>query len=506
MKFKFVLLLCCFLFLEIGFSQYAPKREFRGLWVCTAFNLDWPSSPKLSVEEKKKELLSIFDRADSLHLNVLFFQVRAAGDAFYNSDTEPWSHWLTGKQGRAPKHDFDPLKFAIEEAHKRQIELHAWFNLFRGVSHNRFAPPGNKHFAKRHKDWLYQMKSSLYVNPGNPKVRTYLTEVVKEVLMNYDIDGIHLDDYFYHEERGALKIEDKLEYETFNPHALPLEDWRRENINAIIKNVSDTIKRYKPYVKFSVSPIPVWRNIHKDPSGSDTQYALSSYDDQFADTKKWIEEGWIDYLIPQTYWGHTHHYVGFQKVTSWWENHAYNRVICVGLALYKVGTEEDGDWKDEKDFIAQIRRIRASERIKGIAFYRGKSLEVNPASVLDSIETLFNHPTLLPALIWKDSIPPHSPTNVTYKSSNDGITLNWQKATPSEDGDTAHKYLIYRFEEGEVITLDRANSIISITDKTTYTDKKALPGTTYFYLISALDRMENESTDASGVYVTHHGY
>ncbi len=472
----------------------------RAVWICTAFNLDWPSKCTLSVDDQKKELITLLNYCEELHINTVFLQIRAAADAFYKSKTEPWSYWLTGEQGKSPDNDFDPLKFAIDECHKRNIELHAWLNLFRAVSHTKFFVPYKDHVTRKHKNWTYKMNSSLFFNPGVPEVRTYLLGVVAEVVANYDIDGVHLDDYFYHQESPKNRINDEYLYKKEKGKFANKGDWRRNNVNLIIHQLSDTIKTIKPFVKFGISPAPVWRHIEKDSLGSMSERALTSYDDLYADSRKWVKEGWIDYIMPQLYWSNRHSSVGFEKMLKWWSRNKFDRHLYIGLAYYKINNDKDLAWKNPKEFPYQIRTCQNTDSICGEGFYRAQNLHTNNLGIKDSLlNSYYKYRALPPTMPWIDSIPPHAPTELRYADIEDWTALKWTPSVEAVDGDTAYVYNVYRFAPEDHISLS-IKHLVATTPKTEYIDKAAAHARDYVYIITAMDRIKNESTNFIGIY------
>ncbi len=288
----------------LNISSYAqtahPKFEFRGAWVATVINLDWPSSPNLTTEQQKEQLISILDKLKAAGINSVIFQVRAESDAFYDSHYEPWSYWLTGKQGRAPSPYYDPLKFAVQEAHKRGMELQAWFNPYRVVRDIAHAyPTAQNHVTKTHPEWVVTYGNIKVLDPGIPAVREYITKIIMDVVGRYDIDGVHFDDYFYPYPNGT-PFNDGTTFFLYpnGYHAEHIADWRRNNVNLLIKMVHDSIQTTKPYVKFGISPFGIWKS--RTPSGISS--SLSSYDDLYADAVYWLQNKIVDYLTPQIYW------------------------------------------------------------------------------------------------------------------------------------------------------------------------------------------------------------
>jgi uncharacterized lipoprotein YddW (UPF0748 family) len=350
------------------------KKEFRGVWIATINNIDWPSAPGLSLETQKKELTELVDRVAKLNLNVVIFQVRAAADAFYQSETEPWSYFLTGKQGLPPTTDFDPLSYAIELCHARGMELHAWFNPFR-VRNNGYYKLDPTSFTAKHPQYLHEYDHKLFLDPGIPQVRSHLNKVVMEVVRKYNIDAIHFDDYFYPYPIASLNYPDLKTFRQFGKEYYPrrLGDWRRNNIDQFIKNLHDSIKAIKPQVKFGISPFGVWRNKKDDPNGSPGIKGSSSYDELYADVYKWLSNNWIDYVIPQLYWEQGNRFGDFTSLVKWWSEHSFGKQLYIGQALYK-STGAENSFVNPKEITQQITILRTFQNVGGFALYSASHL------------------------------------------------------------------------------------------------------------------------------------
>lgn len=487
----------------LSFAQKPElKREFRGLWITTAYNLDWPSSFEITPEQQRQEFIKILDRQQQNGLNTIIVQVRAAADAYYQSDIEPWSYWLTGEQGKAPEPFWDPLEFMVTECHKRNMELHAWFNLFRAISHDRFFKPIKSHPINKHSDWLYKIGSKSYFDPGVPAVRDYLTAVVKNCVDKYDIDGVHLDDYFYAQESKKEKVNDSRTFKKNKGKFKNLGNWRRDNINQLIKMLSDTIHATKPHVKFGISPAPVWRHQSDDKNGSETARTLTCYDDLYADSRLWIKNGWIDYLIPQLYWSTKHKRVNFSKLLDWYGDNTFDHHVYIGLAYYKLSEPDETGWKDPKQITDQIQLIRNQENIDGYSFFRSSSFNNNPLHMEDTLRKNVNsYYCLPPTMPWLDSIPPLAPSNLRYSVTQNGIQLDWEKPLQALDQETASSYMIYRFSDDEPINLHSSKNILAITQTENFIDSTAQESISFYYIITSLDRLHNESLNFTGIRI-----
>jgi len=356
------------------FADNPPLKEFRGIWIATVNNIDWPSAPGLPVETQKKELRELIERIEQLNLNAVILQVRPAADAFYVSKTEPWSYFLTGKQGLAPAPFFDPLAYAIELCHSKGMELHAWFNPFR-VRNNGYYKLDPGSFAAKNPKYIHSFDNKLFLDPGIPQVRNHIVKVIMEVVRKYDIDAIHFDDYFYPYPIKGQKYPDAKTFSQYGKGFYPkrLSDWRRENINRFIEVLHDSIKAVKPSVKLGISPFGVWRNKSDDPNGSPGVKGTTSYDHLYADVYKWLASDWIDYIIPQLYWEQGNRFGDFTALAKWWNDHSFGKPLYLGQALYKsTGTTKV--FANPKEISEQISILRKFENIGGFALYSASHL------------------------------------------------------------------------------------------------------------------------------------
>ncbi len=302
-----------------SFSQNYPKREMRAVWVATVANIDWPSKPGLSVEEQKKEFDDLINVVKEYNLNTIVLQIRPCADAFYSSAIEPWSRWLNGEQGKAPDPFYDPLDYAISRCRENGIDIHVWLNPYRAISDTSHVTTPD-HITKRHPEWFLTYGKTVYFNPGLQETRDYVTSVVCDIVRRYDIDAIHMDDYFYPYRIAGVDFPDDSTFAAFPREFTPdrKEDWRRDNVDLIICQIFDSIKAIKPWVEFGVSPFGVWRNIEKDSTGSDTKAGQTNYDDLYANILKWQEEALIDYVTPQLYWEIGKKVADYAILADWW--------------------------------------------------------------------------------------------------------------------------------------------------------------------------------------------
>jgi uncharacterized lipoprotein YddW (UPF0748 family) len=467
------------------------KREFRAVWVTTLDNKDFPSRKGLSTQKQQDEIVEMVEFYQKKGFNALVFQVRPAADAFYSSSYEPWSEWVTGRQGDAPKPFYDPLAFMIQECHKRGMELHAWFNPYR-TQFTKYSHISQSHISKLKPHWVVNYGGSQQLDPGLPEVQQYIQAVIIDVVKRYDVDGIHFDDYFYPYRVGKTDFPDDQTFALYKGSFLNKQDWRRENINKLVKNTSEAIAKLKPFVKFGISPLGVWRNQKDDPRGSATAVGQPSYDYLGADILKWLEKGWIDYVAPQMYWSIGHERADYRVLVEWWAKNSYQRHIYAGQASYKaVMQEADIRWKNRAELSRQM-RLNRTFNLQGSIFFRSKPLMRSWVS--DTLQkNFFKYPALIPAMPWKDAIPPLPPDKPKLLRSRARVVLNWLCPAVASDGQIPQYYAIYKAPKGEKIDLNNPKHLVSIQKELTWTDK-ATDKEMVAYLVTSFDRLHNEST------------
>ena len=474
-------------------AQIAPKREFRGVWVATINNIDWPSKPGLTTDQQKKEAIDILDMHAKNGMNAIILQIRPASDALYQSDLEPWSRYLTGTPGRAPSPFYDPLEFWIKECHLRNMEFHAWLNPFR-VALNAGEPLAANHIAFKHPEWIVNYGGKLYFDPGLPQTREFVVKVVTDIVARYDVDAIHMDDYFY---PYPLKEDfpDESSFTHYNRGYLASQkaDWRRDNVDQMIRKLSETIKKIKPWVKFGISPFGVWRNKADDPEGSETTAGTTNYDQLYADILKWQKNGWLDYCLPQLYWQIGHPTVDFLTLSKWWAAHAYNRAMYIGHAVYKLEANSTiPEWRDPNQLINQILITRQIPQIGGSAFYSSVHFKRDLFGFTQALENkIYKHPALVPLMPWIDNRPPAPPLRFRKR----GHKLKWNVDQPINEMDKTVGYVVYLNPIGQQFDAKNSDNIFTITPNKMMVFK---PNShklrrKYEIRISALDRLHNES-------------
>lgn len=470
-----------------------PKREFRGVWIATVVNIDWPQSSHSTSEKQQQELINLLDFHHQAGINAVMLQVRPAADALYAKSREPWSKYLTGQQGRAPS--YDPLELAVSEAHKRGMELHAWFNPYRATFDANFASLSPQHITRLHPEWFFTYGRIKLFNPGLPEVREYIVQVILDVVKNYDVDGIHMDDYFYPYPISGQHINDSEAYQKYGSQFPDIRDWRRNNVDLLIKMLTDSIHKYKPYMKFGISPFGIWKNKSQDPEGSLTNGGASFYE-QYADTRRWIKEGWVDYISPQLYWPFNNRAAAFEKLADWWSDNTYGRHLYLGQAAYRINERGSPGFKLPDQLPAQIRYMRNNPRIQGSIFFSSASLKQNLLGFTDSLrDHYYAYKALPPVMLWLDSIAPNNPQQLVAKAETNRVLLQWQTPAEAKDKEPVYGYVVYRFDEKDKLDFSNPAHIISIQYNvaTSAEDRTALPGKRYIYAITAIDRLKNES-------------
>ncbi len=492
-----IIIIVIFFILNSAISQgQLPKREFRGVWIATVNNLDWPSDHNSSIETKKDELLNIINNLEKLNFNAIIFQIRPSADAFYISSTEPCSEYLTGKQGLRPEEDWDPLNFIIDECHKRGMELHAWMNPFR-ISQNLKKELSDKNVAVRHPEWTVTYDSKLFLDPGIPEVRNYLKDIVSEVVKKYDVDAIHFDDYFYPYPVLNTPFPDTLSFKLYNRdyEDSNINNWRRENVDILVQELSSTIKEIKRELKFGISPFGVWQNYTDHYTGSVTNSGITNYNDLYADVTKWLANGWIDYVMPQIYWEIGHPKADFITLANWWNENSFGKHVYVGHALYKLSDDKSMAWQSEYEMPEQVFISRKLDNVYGSAFFRLKYLDKNSKNFTENLKKeIFKEKALLPQMKWLDSIPPVTPKGIRpfglFKVKK--IKIYYPKNISKPDDFLG--YIVYASERKK-IDIDNPSNIIQFctSEEILVQNLNITPKKTFYICVSAIDKHHNES-------------
>jgi uncharacterized lipoprotein YddW (UPF0748 family) len=496
----------------------SPPAELRGAWIATVANIDFPSRPGLSSAEIKVEFDSLMDILKGMNMNAVFVQIRPAGDAFYKSPTVPLSKFLVGRQGAMLDDSlFDPLEYMIKSAHDRRMEFHAWLNPYRATFDPDTSALDSLHPLRslpprRKAEWFFQYGRKWYFNPASPSVRQYLTNVVKDIVLRYDVDGIHFDDYFYPYKEKGLNLDDALDdYDNFasgDHDFTDIGDWRRNNVNLLIETVSQTIKKYKPYVKFGIGPFGVWRNKERDPErGSDTRAGVTCYDDLYADVLLWLEKGWIDYVAPQIYWSIGFPAADYEILVDWWSKHLYGKQLYVGHAAYKINNSaNDPNWENEEEISKQIALNRANPNVSGSVFFSVKPLLRNPLGVQDTlINSLWRHPSLVPPMPSLSKATPATATICRVKGTPSTVQLTWNLCQLLSGDEMPFYFALYRFDGEGVGKFDNPRHLLGFTpfyaDKWYFEDYTAIEGEYYTYVVVGFNRANVGSNPSDPVYV-----
>jgi uncharacterized lipoprotein YddW (UPF0748 family) len=380
--------------------------EFRGVWIATVDNIDWPAKGMVDVESQKAEFIRQLDLHKSNGMNAMIVQVRPAADAFYPSQYEPWSQWLTGVQGHPPTPYYDPLQFMIEETHKRGMEFHAWCNPYRAdfqIGKSSIAP---NHITKIHPEWFLSYGDKKYFDPSNKQAQKFVVNVISDIVKRYDVDAIHMDDYFYPYRIAGKEFPDEASYRKSGT-SLSKDDWRRSNVDSIIAMLSGVIKIEKPWVKFGISPFSVWRNKDQDPDGSDSKAGQTNYDDLYANILLWLKKGWIDYVAPQLYLEIGNGKIAYEKLLDWWSKHTYGRHLYIGQGIYRAD-ERSSAWKNPNELPNQIQLLRKYPDVQGSIYFSSTSFDRNPNGWNDSLKNnYYREPAMIPPMEWL----PKKPTN-----------------------------------------------------------------------------------------------
>ena len=501
---KCFLLFACIAIYNFANAQ-APKRELRSAWIATVSNIDWPSTTTLTAAAQQAELITILDAHKASGLNAVYLQVRGQADATYPSTTVPVANIFTGSQNAVLS--YDPLQFAITECRKRGLEFHAWFNPYRAISNfaqiNTFSP---NHIARTRPDLLLDQGILRILDPGKFEVIDSVIKVVMDVVRRYDVDGVHFDDYFYPYPPTAptVAFNDDATFAAFPRGFTVKNDWRRANVDSLIKRCNDSVHTAKPWVKFGVSPFGIWRNQGSDPTGSATN-GLQGYSDTYANSKLWIAQNWVDYLTPQLYWSIGFTAANFAVLLPWWNNNAGSRHIYSGMAAYKVNNNTDANWSNPNEIPSQIRLNRTYSKVFGSTYYNTKTLNQNPLGVRDSLRNnYYNRAAIVPAMPWIDNVAPAAPTNLNGTLNANNVALNWVAPTATTvELQKARQYVVYRFNS-TTTNLTDSSAIRTVTpvDTLQFNDLN-LPTGNFYYVVTTLDRLYNESPTSNVLNISN---
>ena len=471
-----------------------PKHEFRGAWMHIIGQKQYA---QMTPEQTRQYLIGQLDLLQQANCNAVIWQIRPQADAAYVSQLEPWTRWLTGEPGKAPNPVWDPLQFMIEQTHKRGMELHAWINPYRVTSSEEDKPaPG--HIYYEHPEWfLKYADGKLYFDPGLPESRDYIDTVVRDILTRYDIDALHMDDYFYPYPVAGAEFPDTTSYNQYGI-GWDKNDWRRNNVDLLIEQLHNTIQEVKPWVRLGISPFGIWRNKASDPDGSETN-GLQCYDALFADCLKWTAEGWVDYMVPQLYWELEHKAASDLVLMHWWNDYANGRHMYYGHSVNNVMSHQDiaaegGDPTNPTQLDHKMRLQRAMDDVLGVVWWPAYSVTSNYKGVLDSLsQKQTSYPSLIPAYTWIDSEKPHRVHDLKIQKVRGQKALVWRAHETDDPMQQAVRYVVYRYPKGKKGHLDNPANILAITGETTFILPDGGKGN-WQYAVTALDRCWNESS------------
>ena len=456
-------------------------REFRGAWI-QCVNGQFMG---MSTADMQKTLTYQLDELQKDGANAIIFQVRPECDALYNSSIEPWSRFLTGEQGKAPSPYWDPLQWMIEQCHKRGMELHAWINPYRAKTKTTHVL-SPKHIAHKRRDLVFEYDGQYILNPAYDENRQYICHVVGDILRRYDVDGLHIDDYFYPYPAAGCTIPDEQLYRRNPGGHSNIGDWRRYNVNLFMKEMHDTIRAVKPWVKFGVSPFGIYRNKKSDPNGSDTR-GLQNYDDLYADVLLWINNGWVDYCVPQIYWQIGHPTADYKTLIQWWDRNASARPLYIGEDVERTVKYKDEDNPNQHQMPAKYKLHDFANNVQGTVLWYAKAAVDNIGNYGMMLRNVYwRNPALQPLMPFISKKQPGKPRKVKMVWTSDGPMLFWTapktKSKSKDWASNAHQYAVYCDGTLVAVTSDTFFKLPYVDGKTKHT-----------YVVTSLNRIHNES-------------
>lgn len=464
------------------------KREFRGAWI-QCVNGQFKG---IGTETMQRTLTYQLNELQKDGCNAIIFQVRPECDALYESDLEPWSYYLTGVQGEKPNPYWDPLQWMIDECHRRGMELHAWINPYRAKTKSPHQNAAN-HVIVRHPEWTFDYDGLTLLNPAYKECRDYICDVVKDIVERYDVDGLHIDDYFYPYPVAGVEIPDEAQYRAAPNGMKNRDDWRRYNVNMFIQQVYETIHATKPWVKFGVSPFGIYRNQKSDPNGSKTN-GLQNYDQLYADVLLWDANGWMDYCVPQLYWEIGNKAADYDELIHWWNRHLTRTPLYIGEDVERTVKYPDLTNKSQHQLAAKMALHAELPRIQGTVLWYAKAAVDNVGNYGTLLRNNYwRMPALQPLMPHIDKKAPKAPRKLKVVRMDDGEhVLFWMPPKGKGWQDQAASYVVYRFEKGEPINIDDPSKIVKVTTDCLYMIPAGQSGR-FTYVVTALDRMQNES-------------
>ena len=461
--------------------QSQQKREFRGAWI-QSVNGQFMG---MSTETMQKTLTYQLDELQKDGCNAIIFQVRPECDALYESKLEPWSYYLTGKQGKAPQPYWDPLQWMIEQCHQRGMELHAWINPYRAKTKAAHANSAG-HVVSRHPERCFTYDGLTLLNPALKENRDYICAVVMDILERYDVDGLHIDDYFYPYPVAGVAIPDAAYFAANNEGYTDIGDWRRHNVDLFVEQLAETVHNTKPWVKIGISPFGIYRNQKSDPRGSRTN-GLQNYDQLYADILLWDKKGWMDYCVPQIYWEIGNKAADYDELIHWWDNNIRNTNLYIG---------EDVERTAKFNQMARKMALHSEmKNVRGTVLWYAKAAVENVGNYGTQLRNNYwCYPALQPTTPWIDNSAPGKVKKLKVIDVNDQRVLFWKAPKAKKWSDEAVKYVVYRFDKKERLDIDDPTKIVAITDNNHFELPEQPRKTQQVYVVTALDRLQNESS------------
>ncbi|MCM1377353.1 MAG: family 10 glycosylhydrolase [Clostridium sp.] len=492
-SFKFLIFLfLSFCSVSVALAQN-PKREFRGAWLHVIGQSQWQNKSTAQAQEYIRQQ---FDKLQAAGCNAVIFQVRPTADAVYKSAYEPWSAWLTGRRGKAPNPEWDPMEFAIAEAHKRGMEFHAWLNPYRVTSTAKEVLPAD-HDSKKEPHRFFRYNGQVLFDPAYQENRDFICMIVEDITKRYDVDAIHIDDYFYPYPAAGQKLPDDASYAKFG-NGMNRNDWRRHNVDLLIEQLHKTIKRTKPWVRFGISPFGIWRNKKSDPKGSNSN-GLQNYDDLYADILLWDKKGWVDYLVPQLYWSLDTKAAPSRHLVQWWNDNIVKADLYIGQDTKRTMDSADPGNHDRNELDTKVRLSRMLPRVGGNVWWHGYWVTDNYKGVADSLALKYQSTIALPPAYGDDNKRPDPVSNIQVVREGGKTFLTWTSpAIGSREKETdAVKFVVYEFFPDEnpndisdpqtIIAVTPLNRVL-ISDDSNPNSVKGLT-----FVVTSLDRMNRES-------------
>lgn len=471
-------------------AQSMPKREFRGAWI-QIINGQFQGMDRPQMQANLTHQLDVLKACG---VNAIMFQVRGEADALYASPYEPWSRFLTGQQGRAPQPYWDPLAWMVEQCHRRGMELHAWINPFRAKTKGT-TELATTHYYIQHPERCFSYDGLLIMDPALQENRVYICRIAADIVRRYDVDGLHIDDYFYPYPAAGQPIPDDKSFAKYSNGLTDRGDWRRQNVNRAIQMLHDTLRAVKPWVKFGVAPFGIYHNARSGGNipGSQTG-GLQNYDDLYADVLYWINQGWVDYNIPQLYWEIGHKAADYATLVEWWGRYAAGRPLIIGQDVERTVKAPDLNNPSVNQMPEKFRIQRATRGVVGNCLWYSAAVVRNEGNYATALQKVYQRrPALQPLMPFIDKKAPRKPRKLKALWMPDGYYLFWTAPKASDEMDAARYYAVYRFAKGEKTDLSNADHLVDITPDTfirlPYDDGE----TKYTYIVTALDRLQNES-------------